>query len=426
MPQTLDQPAALVTGTEVPDRPATYREVFANHEYRVLFASNLLSLVGDQVAAVAVAVLLYQRSGSALLAAFGYATAYLPWFIGGPVLSAWAERLPARRVLVGCDLARVALIGCAALPGLPLAVVGLLVLAAAMLAPPFDASVLSVLLETLEGDCYDVGMSVRTMVHQGAQLAGFAGGGALVVLLGAQGSLALDAATFAGSALLLRRGISLRPAALARAGQGRLLHDAAQGFRMVRSDPRLRQPLVLGIVGSAYVIVPEAIATAYAASLGYGPAAVGLVMAAVAGGSVLGAFAIGRLVRPSVRHRAMRPLALIGTLPLLLVALRPGLGLSLVLFTLAGAASAFQVPASVAFAQAAPTQARTRAFAVAMAGMYGGQTFAIIVAGAMATVFSPASVVAGAAAIGAAALLGCARRPAATFYGSVPSGLSAE
>src|SRR4051794_36148949 len=49
--------------------PARYRDVFAVREYRGMFTAELFSLLGDQVAAVAVAVLLYERSGSPLLAA---------------------------------------------------------------------------------------------------------------------------------------------------------------------------------------------------------------------------------------------------------------------------------------------------------------------------------------------------------------------
>src|SRR5690349_14034099 len=151
-------------------RPARYRDVFAVAEFRAVFLADLVSLLGDQIAAVAVAVLLYERSGSPLLAALGYATAYLPWLLGGPLLAAWAERFPGRTVMVGCDLVRAGLIGLAALPGLPLAVVGLLVLAAAVLAPPFEAARPALLPQILEDDRYPVAMFERAAVHQSAQL----------------------------------------------------------------------------------------------------------------------------------------------------------------------------------------------------------------------------------------------------------------
>jgi predicted MFS family arabinose efflux permease len=384
---------------------ATYRDVFAVREFRYLFGADLVSLLGDQVAAVGLAFLLYQRSGSALLAALGYATAYVPWTIGGPLLAAWADRRPGRQVMVSCDLGRAAAIGVAALPGMPLPVIALLVLAAAMLAPPFDSARSALLPQILLGDRYAVAVSIRDAVHQSAQLAGFLGGGALVVLIGARGALMLDAVSFAGSAALLRFGIRHRPAALDLDAQQSLLAEAVEGLRVVAGDRRLYGPLLLSAVGVAYVIVPEGIAPAYASALGHGATAVGAIMAGVAAGSVIGAVLYGRFVSPSRRRSLMWPLALIGTAPLVLVGLRPGLAVSLVLFALAGVASTFNVAANAAFAAAAPAAARGRAFGVAMSGIYAAQVLGVVLAGAAAQIFAPSTVVAGAGVLGAAGVL---------------------
>jgi MFS family permease len=386
------------------DRPATYREVFSLREYRALFAADVTSLLGDQVAAVALAVLLYQRSGSPLVASLGYATAFLPWAIGGPLLSALADRIPPRRVVVTADLARAALIGLAAMPGVPLPVLGLLVLAAALLAPPFEASISALYPQVLEGDRYPVGVSIKDTVYQSAQLAGFVTGGALVATIGSHRALALDAVSFALSALLLRRGLQHRPAATAGTERTHLLRETWEGVLMVAGDRRLYGPLLLGILGAGYVIVPEAIAPAYAGSLGGGPRTVGLVMAAVAAGSVLGGLLMARLVGPARRRRLMWPMAMIGTGPLMLVAVHPVLPLALALLALAGAASAFQVAANTAFAAAAPAQARGRVFGVAMTGMWVGQGVAIVLAGAAAQLVAPHLVIAGAGVAGVVAV----------------------
>ncbi|MFZ0161373.1 MAG: MFS transporter [Kineosporiaceae bacterium] len=385
-------------------RQASYREVFSVPEYRALFTSDATSLLGDQVAAVALAVLLYQRSGSALIAALGYSAAFLPWAIGGPVLSALADRLPARQVVVGCDLLRAALIGLAAVPGTPLLVVGLLVLTAAMLAPPFDASISALYPQVLEGDRYAVGVSLRDAVHQGAQFVGFLTGGALILAIGPQWGMALDALSFAISALLLRRGLNRRPPASAEAAGTSLLRDSAEGLRLVSGDPRLHGPLLLGVLGAAYVIVPEAIAPVYAHSVGAGAGVVGLVMGSVAAGRIIGGVLLTRLVPPAVRPRLMWPLAVIGTLPLLPIAARPTLPVALALFALAGAASAYQIAANTAFAMAAPAHARARVFGIAMTGMYGGQALAIVAAGAAAQFVAPTTVIAGAGVAGAGAI----------------------
>ena len=394
--------------------PATYRDVFRVREYRAVFLADVLSLLGDQIAAVALALLLYAGSGSTLLAALGYATAFVPWMIGGPVLAAWAERLPGRSVLVGCDLARATLIGLAALPGLPLPVLGLLILAAALLAPPFEAARSALLPEILEGDRYPVAMSLRDAVHQSAQLVGFVAGGALAVAISARGALLLDAATFLTSAAVIGRGVTRRRAtAAARPGDSAaargLLRETREGWTAIRSRPALVGSLSLGIVGAGYAVVPEAIATGYARSVGAGGTAVGLIMAAAAAGSVVGGLAIGRLVGPSTRVRLIYPLALAGTLPMMFVALRPGLALSLLLFALVGVTGSFQVAANTVFARNVPTHLRTRAFGLAATGMYGGQTLAIVLAGLAAELVAPATVVAGAGVLGAVGVLAIRR-----------------
>ena len=201
--------------------------------------------------------------------------------------------------------------------------------------------------------------------------------------------------------MLLRTGLRHRPAAVAAAERSHLVREAAEGLRIVAGDRRLYGPLLLGIVGSGYVIVPEAIAPAYAQELAGGPRTVGLIMAAVAGGSVLGGLVLARLVRPAMRRRLMWPLAMAGTVPLMLIASRPPLGLALTLLALAGLASAYQVAANTSFAAAAPGHARARVFGIAMTGMFAGQGLAIVLAGAGTQVFGAQTVIAGSGVLGA-------------------------
>jgi MFS family permease len=392
-----------------------YRDVFALREYRGMFVAEIWSALGDQLAAVAVAVLLYERSGSPLLAAAGYATVYLPWTVGGPLLAAYAERLPVRRVMVGCDVLRGVLFGLAALPGLPLLVVGLLVLAAAFLAPPFESSASA--LKTLvlpDGERYALALSVRSVMVNTTALTGFAVGGVVVAIVTARGALAIDAMTFVVSAVLLRVSLQHRPAASSGAERKSLLAETVEGLRLVAVDRRRYAPLLLAMAGAAYIEIPAAIATVYAATVGYGPTGVGLILASVAGGNVVGAVLIGRFVSTETRNRLMWPMALAGTVPLMAVAAGPGLVGSLVLFALAGICSSFQVAANTKFAGAVPRQARGRAFGIAMTGLCATQVVAVLAAGALAQIFSPSVVVAGGGVLGALAIVGLRRVSAAS------------
>src|SRR5580704_15891113 len=56
---------------------ATFRDVFAVREFRALWTSVILSAAGDRLALVAIAVLVYDRTRSPLLAALAYAAGYL-------------------------------------------------------------------------------------------------------------------------------------------------------------------------------------------------------------------------------------------------------------------------------------------------------------------------------------------------------------
>lgn len=386
-------------------RRITFGDVFAVREFRALFASDAASLLGDQIAAVALAVLLYDRSGSALLAALGYSTAFLPWAIGGPLLSTLADRLPARHVLVTCDAARAVLIGLAALPGMPLVGVAVLVLLAGLIAPAFDSAGSSQYPVILGDDLYPMGLSIRSVLHQSATLLGFLAGGALLLVVEPHVALAIDAVTFAVSAVILRLALRLRPAAMADedgdAGRPRPLRDALEGLRIVASDHRCWGPLTLGVVGSCYVIAPEAIAPAYADALGGSSALVGVIMASVAAGSVVGDVVLARFLSAQARQRSMWPLALLGTVPLLVIGVEPPLAVAVALLAVAGFGSAFQVPANTMFTRAVPPAARGRAFGLAMTGMYGGQGVAILLAGAAAQVVHAPTVIALFAAVGA-------------------------
>ena len=96
--------AAAHTPKVHPVRPeakaATFREVFADSEFRAIWLAELASIAGEQFARVALTVLVYQRTGSPLLTALTYAASYLPWLIGGLILSDAADRYPRRDVMI--------------------------------------------------------------------------------------------------------------------------------------------------------------------------------------------------------------------------------------------------------------------------------------------------------------------------------------
>ena len=85
--------------------------MFAVGEFRYLWLAQVLSVLGDQLARVAMTVLVYDQTRSAFWAAVTYAVTLVPWLLGGLALSGLADRLPRRTVMVACDIARMLLVG---------------------------------------------------------------------------------------------------------------------------------------------------------------------------------------------------------------------------------------------------------------------------------------------------------------------------
>ena len=384
----------------VPPR-ATFREVFAVREFRILWSSVLLSTAGDRLALVALTLLVYDRTKSPLLAAAVYAVGYLPWVIGGLFLAEVADRRPRRSVMVFCDAARAVLVAVMVFPHVPIGGLVALLFAATMFQPPFDSAKASITPDILQGERYVLGTAVLQTTLLVGQVAGAVGGGVAVAFLGVRSSLAIDAATFVLSALLIGLGLRARPAAARpEMGQASPLARMFSGVRLLFGDPALRTLLLFGWLVVFYTI-PEGIAAPYAARLGGGPIATGLVLASTVLGTTIAVPLFTRFVRPRQRINLMGPLAILTCGSLVLTGLRPNLAISLVVFSLSAAFGVYQVAANTAFVVRVPSERRAQAFGIANMGVIVGQGAAFVAAGAAAEVVSPAAVIAVGGGIGA-------------------------
>lgn len=381
---------------------ATFGGLLAVGEFRALWLAQVLSVVGDQLARVALMLLVYARTGSALLAAVTFAASVVPTFAGGLALAGLADRLPRRQVMIACDLVRAVLVAVMAIPGVPLAALVALLFVVTMAGTPFSSARAALYPEVLPGDLYVLGNAVTLTTYQIAQVIGFAAGGAIVGSLGVRTSLLADAATFAASALITRLRVAARPAAR----PARHEHASSAGLRaairLVFGSPALRTPMLLGWL-AAFYNAPEGIAAPLAGTLGSGAVSVGLILAAPALGASLGAAVFSRLAGPAARQRWMRPLAFASCAVLVLFATGPRLPAALLILFASGVFDCFQVAASAAFIRATPQPLRSQAFGLAQAGMSLGQGTAMILAGAAALHYAPVTVIAVSGALGASA-----------------------
>lgn len=375
----------------------TYREVIAIREFRALWYGQGLSLLGDQLAQVALAVLVYDRTRSPLATAAVYALTYLPPIVGGPLLAGLADRFARRGVMLTCDLIRAALVAAMAVPGMPFWALCALVFLVVLLSAPFSAARAALLPEVLEGDAYVIGSALQNMTNQAVQMLGFAAGGALIATLGPYRALALDAATFLGSALILISGVRRRPAAQRDGANPSMWTMTRAGARLVFGSRKLRT-LVLFAWLCGFYILPEGIAVPYAAKLATGtlPVAVitGLLMAAMPAGTVVGAFLFSRFVAPPRRLRLMGWMAMLSCAPLIVTAMRPPLAVVLAAWVLSGVGGAYQLAANAAFVQAVPAERRAQAFGLVQSGLMAVQGIGILVGGFAAERLGPEPVVA--------------------------------
>ena len=390
---------------------ASFRDVFAVAEFRALWMAQLLSVAGDQLARVALTVLVYDQTRSALLAAITFVASIVPTFIGGVMLAWLADRYPRRAVMIMSDIARAVLVLVMAIPGVPLAALVALLFVVTLAGAPFLAARAAIYPDVLTGDRYVLGTAVSLTTLQFAQVIGFATGGAVVGLFGIRASMLTDAATFLVSALIVRACIRPRAApATTISGDrvpSRLAGGVVAGARLVFATPALLTPMLFGWL-AAFYNAPEGVVTPLARALGGGAAAVGVFLAAQALGQAVGAIMFSRFVAPAVRLRFMGPLAVATCAVLVLFAWRPGLAVSLLILIGSGLFASYQLAANAAFVSAAPPQRRSQAFGLAQGGMSLGQGTVLILAGAAAQHHAPARVIAVCGAVGAVLALAIA------------------
>jgi hypothetical protein len=393
--------AGLHRGSAV-DPPATsnasFRRLVAHREFRAMWLAIGQSQFGDQLGRVALSILVFSATGSGVATASVYALTYLPAVVGGVLLSGLADRYPRRGLLVTCDLLRAALFACMAIPAVPIWAVAALLTVAVVVGSPHKAAEPAVVADMFDGDQYTAAIGLRTATIGIAQLAGFALGGVLVAAIGTRSALAIDAASFAGSALLLRIYLANRPAVAAQSGRG--LASVRAGMATVWGNRRLRALVGFSWLAGCWV-VPEGIAAPYAAEHGGGPVAVGVLLAADPVGVLIGSLVLSRWVGTARRAGVIGPLAVVSGLPLAATGYGPAIPVAVMLWALCGVLSSYQILVVGEFVAIAPAERRAQAIGIAASGLLAVQGVGILMGGALASWVGTAPAIAFAGVAGA-------------------------
>jgi Transmembrane secretion effector len=283
----------------------------AERDFRLLWAGQAISLLGDGVLTVALAWQTLQLSSSPTalgLVMFARATPRIVLMLLGGVIS---DRLPRRLVMLAADLVQALAVGVIALLAAGdqlrlwhLVVLGAVASAASAFFLPASTALLPELLATdLLLPANALSTSSRVLA---AQFAGPALGGLLIAAAGTAAAFAVDAASFLVSVAtlaMLRTRPEPRPASERTTG---MLQEVGEGLTYARGQPWIWVTLVVAgfanflVGGPLQVLLPVIVNR-----LGAGAGSLGLVYAAFGVGGGLAVLLAGQLGVARKRVTAM-------------------------------------------------------------------------------------------------------------------------
>lgn len=378
-----------------------YRDALESLEFRALFAAQLVSTAGSSVAAIALTVVVFRRTDSPLLASLTFALGFLPYLLGGGLLSSVVDRVRPRRLVSTCDLFSALLAAAMALPAMPVPGLLGLLFATGTLSSVASGARAALTRSTVSDGAYVPARSLLRIASQVAQIGGNAGGGVLLVVLAPSGTLLLNAATFACSSLTVR--FVLADHALGgEAARAALIRDSLRGARSVLALPGLRRLLLVGWLAPMFSVAPEALAAPYVGGHGGSSTLVGWWLVALPAGVIAGDVAGVRLLSARWQRRLVAPAAAASFVPYLAFVLDPPIAAALPLLVASGACSLYALGLDARVRDAAPPQLFARTMTLSSAGLMTLQGLGFTLAGAVAELTGAATAIALAGACGLA------------------------
>jgi MFS family permease len=324
--QTRD--AHFRTVDNVPARPPLRRNV----SFQCLLASFAISGAGDTMFSVALAAWVYQRTGSPAWVSAAVVFRYLP-AAASAFTSAAADRYDRRRLLIGLDVVRAALLvelALFAIVDTPVAVgIGFASLVT-LLSAPYRAATVAVLPSLVDDRDLDRANALEATVNQIAAFAGPVLGAVLLHAVGPASVFAFDAVTFVIGAVLV--------SALPRGADSAAMADAdtslLAGIRAVARD-RVLSALV-GLIGVFVVVygAQQVLFVVVSRRFGAGGDGASLLFAATGLGALVAGIAIAR--RSDTMNRWLRAAAVLACAPIAMLAVVPSLPVAALAMIAAG------------------------------------------------------------------------------------------
>ncbi|MCY0935867.1 MFS transporter [Streptomyces sp. H34-S4] len=238
------------TPSKTPLQPLRTMRAFRN-----FWLSRTVSGLGSAITTVALPVLVYQESKSPVLVSLVAAAGTLPYLVFGLVAGAVADRVDRRRLMIWADWLNALCLSTIplawALDLLTVAQVIAVALLSSSLALFFDAGVYGFVPSVVGKENLSRANSALYGGETAVRIAGTAVAGGLITFVRPVGTLAVDALTFAASALLIRAIADVSaPRATPRAARPGFKESITDGLAFLWNHPTLRTMTVVGTLQS--------------------------------------------------------------------------------------------------------------------------------------------------------------------------------
>ncbi len=325
------------------------QSVFRNRSFSLFFAGQAFGYIGDGLRLIAIPLLVYHLTGSALSVGVTYALELGPFAIFGLVGGSLADRLDRKALMIGCDVLRFAVMASFAVAyargtlSLGLLYAGIVVLSIA--AAVFIGGQASSIPYLVGKDRATQAISAMLAAEQMSQTILPPVGGALFALVGALPALVTNALTYLFSQASLATIETLgpeRPSGLPTLSE--IASDVGVGFAHMWRDVTMRSLSGVSLLFNFFGLMTGAVFIPYLKrDFGASDTVVGYALGIGAIGAVAGSYLAGRVPRAWPFGRVLIVAYALDGVLFLPVAFSHSLPVALIFFALTDACVLFEV-----------------------------------------------------------------------------------
>ena len=304
-------------------------------DFILFWSARTVSVTGTALSLVALPVLVYQLTGSAALTGVLAATEFLPYLMTGLLAGAIADRVDRRRLMVAMDVLNAVLLASVPVAGMLHRLTAWHVLGVGLLSSAafvwFDAANFGALPALVGRARLPTAISSVSAAGTVADIGGPALAGVLVATVGAANAVAVDAASYLASAVLLglvrRRFGGTEDGTADGAPRSGLWGDIRDGLRYLWRQRLLRAMTLatagLSVTGGA-VMGLTVVYAVRALRVPTDDARIGLLWTAGAAGGLVAALALPRLSGVGTAGRQVLYGLVVNALALVVMSAAPG------------------------------------------------------------------------------------------------------